>query len=100
VSEEKSNGHNAVTAEMVAILTKIHAEQQKTNATLEAFKDETRGELLDIRGAVVGLTDRVDKLADRVDKLTDRVDAIALDIHRIGDVAPGPVSASRPSAGR
>jgi hypothetical protein len=82
MSEERSNGHNAVPAEMAAILTKIHDQAVRTNETLDGLRVEIHqtNEKLD------ALTERVEKVEKSIEKLTDRVDAMALDVQRIGDV--------------
>jgi hypothetical protein len=46
----KDNGHDPLTVQMVDLLREIRDGIKATNASLEAFRDETRGELTDIRG--------------------------------------------------
>jgi hypothetical protein len=78
------NGHDRVTAQMVELLGKIHAELVGVNKRV----DETRDAVLDLvaevhatNGRLDVLTARVDKLDARVEKISDRLDGLTLDIH-------------------
>jgi predicted nucleic acid-binding Zn-ribbon protein len=123
--ENKSNGHDRVTTEMVGLLREIRDEMRGTNARLDttnkrvdaieglikvtnahvdalrelaiktheelnAFRTETRDELMDLKGEIHGTNERLDRLGDvtgqlgeGAEKTTDRLDAMALDVQRL-----------------
>jgi hypothetical protein len=116
MSEEKSNGHNTVTAEMVGLLREIRDGQQKmerhlsimsaemgavakvllgTREDLGAFRDETRGELASIHGEITEIHHDIADANVRVTGTNERLDALTVEVRitntrldKLADVGP------------
>jgi len=66
MSEEKTNGHNPQTAEMIDILQGIRAE-------LSAFRAETRDELTDIRGKLAQVEGKLTEIHHDIAETNERI---------------------------